>query len=118
MVSGDFAAALAGEAEVEISVQRAGSGKKRTLPVWFTVEGDKLELLPMYGLKTRWFQSLEKSGTLEVRAKGATRKASPKIVRDPDVVERAKARFSKKYGVTDVKRYYPTSEVLLEIRLQ
>jgi hypothetical protein len=100
---------------MKITFVRSRDGKKRTLPVWFVLNGNKLELLPMYGLRTRWFQDVEKSGTLVMRARTRTEKASVKIVRDEGAVERAKERFGRKYGLADVKKYYPTSEVLLEI---
>ncbi len=115
--SSSFREALTGEQEIRITVIRAKDGKRRTLPIWFTVEGDGLEMLPMYGLKTIWFRDIEKNGSMTITIKRETMEAAPKVIRDPKTVEGVKQRFSKKYGVEDVKRYYPTSEVSLEVSL-
>lgn len=112
----EFVKALAGEEEVRISFARK-NGKKRTIPVWFTLEGRTLELLPMHGLKTKWFMEVEKDGRFQVQAKGAVRSVSPKVVRDVESVTRIKKRFALKYGKDDVRRYYPTSEVALEVQV-
>jgi hypothetical protein len=113
----EFADVLANEREIEISFVRGTNGKTRTIPIWFAVEGGHLQLLPMYGLKTKWFQDIEKSGSLEVHVKSQAMKAHPQIVRDESKVERIKGVFAQKYGVGEVKKYYPMSEVALEIPL-
>lgn len=112
-----FAEALSGENEIQITVIRAKDGSKRTLPVWFSVQGSKLELLPMYGLKTRWFRDVEGSGKIEVEVKDKSQITAPRIIRDPVAVDEIKRRFGQKYGIGEVKKYYPTSEVALEISL-
>jgi hypothetical protein len=116
MASSRFAEALSGEQEIRITVVKS-DGKRRTLPVWFTLEGDRLQMLPMYGLKTLWFRDIERSGSVTIAVKKETKEAKPEIIRDPKAVDRVKAKFAGKYGADDVKGYYPTSEVLLEVRL-
>ncbi len=116
MTDSRFAEALSGEQEVRITVVKS-DGKKRALPIWFTVEGDRLQMLPMYGVKTLWFRAIEKSGSFTIVAKKESKEAKPEIIRDPKAVDRVKAKFAEKYGADDVKGYYPTSEVLLEVRL-
>lgn len=113
----EFSAVLSGESEVTITFVTSKSGKMRTIPIWFAVEGGTLQLLPMYGLKTKWYQDIEKSGRVELAVKNQKLSAAPKIIRDEARVESIKATFGKKYGVGDVKRYYPTSEVAFEIPL-
>jgi hypothetical protein len=103
-----------GEEEVQISFVRS-DGKERSVPVWFTVEGGSMELLPMYGLKTKWFVDVEKSGSIGLSIKGWKKEAKPRVVRAQKAVEEIKGRFGVKYGAANVKRYYPTSEVALEI---
>ena len=103
------------EEEVQISFVRRGSGKARTIPVWFTVEGGKVELLPMYGLKTEWFVDVEASGKIGLSIKGWRKEGRPTVVKDPRTVDEIKGRFGAKYGLANVRRYYPTSEVALEV---
>ncbi len=69
------------------------------------------------GLKTLWFKDLERKGSMTIRAKQETKEATPTIIRDPKSVEGVKERFSQKYGKDEVKKYYPTSEVALEVSL-
>jgi len=105
---------MAFEEDMEVRVSFVGKkGKKRTLPVWFTSHDGVLELLPMHGLRTKWFEDLEPSGKLTVRGWKETREGVPRVVRDAAEVDRIKGRFAKKYGEGDVRRFYPTSEVAL-----
>ena len=106
------------EEEVQITFVMSKDGKKRTIPVWFTVNQGNMELLPMYGLKTKWFAEVEKSGELSLQVKGWKRDATPRITRQTVEVENVKARFSRKYGETQVRKYYPTLDVALEIPLR
>ncbi len=118
MVSPRFAEALSGEQEIRVTVARRKDGKLRTLPIWFTVEGERLLMLPMHGLKTRWFLDLEEQdGAMTVEVKENKVKVVVKVILDAGSVEEVKKGFSQKYGEDDVKRYYPTSEVALEIKL-
>ncbi|MDE1852297.1 MAG: DUF2255 family protein [Thaumarchaeota archaeon] len=103
--------------EVQITFTRARNGKRRTIPVWFTLNEGKMELLPMYGLKTKWFTEVEKSGRIGLTVKDWKMDAGPAFVRDPHAVDSIKRRFGAKYGEGNVKKYYPTSEVALEIGL-
>jgi hypothetical protein len=105
------------EEEVQITFVRSKDGKNRTIPVWFTLNQGKMELLPMYGLKTKWFADVEKSGKLSLQVKSWTKDSTPKIMREPSAVQDVKLRFSRKYGDGKVRRYYPTSDVSLEIQL-
>jgi hypothetical protein len=72
----------------------------------------------MYGLKTKWYAEVEKGGTIDLKMKEWRKKASkPNILRDSNAISDIKRRFSVKYGVGQVKQYYPTSDVALEISL-
>ncbi len=117
MADSAFPKSLYGKEEIRISVVRRKDGKRRTLPIWFAVEGTTLQLLPMYGLNTQWFRDVEKNGTMEIRTGREMKSAAPRIIREPAAVDRVKQRFSRKYGSVEVRKYYPTSEVALEIRL-
>ena len=111
----EFAEALSRESELKISFVTSEDGKRRKIPIWFAVEGDTLQFLPMYGLKTKWYQDVEKSGKVEIAVKGQKLTVGPKVTRDEARIEHIKGNFAKKYGAGDVKRYYPTSEVAFEI---
>ena len=111
-----FAEALQDEEEVTIAFDKK-DGNRRAIPIWFTLNGNVLELLPMYGLKTKWFQDVQSSGDFEVKVKQESMTVSPRMVREPKKVDEIKKRFGVKYGNGDVERYYPTSEIALEVSL-
>jgi hypothetical protein len=108
---------LSHEVEVQVTFVISKNGKKRTIPVWFTVNEGKIELLPMYGLKTKWFVDVERSGNIELSVKDWKKSSHSAVVRDSVAVTRIKRRFSDKYGEDEVKKYYPTSEVALLVTL-
>ena len=102
--------------EEEVRITFVGrDGKPRSIPVWFTVNGGKMELLPMYGLKTRWLADVQASGKIGLAVKGWRKEAKPVVVKEPSALEEIKGRFGAKYGLANVKRYYPTTEVALEV---
>ena len=111
-----FAEALQDEEEVTIAFVKK-DGNKRAIPIWFTLNGNVLELLPMHGLKTKWFQDVQSSGDFAVKVKQESMTVSPRMVREPKKVDEIKKRFGVKYGNGDVERYYPTSEIALEVSL-
>ncbi len=115
-MSGDFAEALAVENEIKISFARK-DGKRRTIPIWFTIEGGKLQLLPMYGTKTKWFADVERKGSVFVRSGELERSFKPRAIRDQKAIDGIKRNFAGKYGESDVRRYYLTQDVALEIDL-
>ena len=113
----EFTDALAGENVVHITFVRSKNGKKRTIPVWFTVEEGRLQLLPMYGLNTKWYQDIEKSGKVELSVGNQKLDAAPQVIKDEAKLEHIKGVFARKYGIGDVRRYYPASDVAFEILL-
>ena len=112
----DAVDSLSKEGEITITFHKR-DGKERTIPIWFALEGSKVQMLPMYGSKTKWFLDVEKAGRMEIRAGGFSRIASPKVVRDANDIEEIKARFAKKYGEAEVQRYYAKQDVAVEAAL-
>lgn len=102
--------------EVEISFH-GSSGKKKTIPVWFTLHQGKFELLPMYGTKSRWFSDIRESGSVELKVGNWTMTARPRTVLDIDAIDEIKGRFSAKYGGDQVKKYYPACDAAFEVTL-
>jgi hypothetical protein len=113
-------ASLAGrpqDEEVMISFVKSKDGETRTIPVWFTVNEGKMELLPMYGSKTKWLGDVEKSGKIGLSIRDWRKESKPKILKDSKTIDDIRRRFSMKYGEGQVKRYYPNLDVALEIQL-
>jgi len=111
-----FEKALEGQEEVRITFVKK-DGKKRTIPIWFTVKGRTVELLPMYGSKTKWYGDVSSAGSLQLNVQEEAMTASPRVTRDPRVINEIKERFGAKYGEDDVKKYYPNQDIALEVQL-
>lgn len=108
--------------EITLSVKGRKSGRDISRPVWFVHEGDTLYLLPVQGSDTNWYKNFladptikisvsnNRSGEEELSARGQPITASSKV---NDVV----SKFKFKYGEGDVKKYYPKTDVAVEIPL-
>ena len=108
--------------EITLSVKGRKSGRDISRPVWFVHEGDTLYLLPVQGSDTNWYKNFladptlkisvsnNRSGEEELSARGQPITASSKV---NDVVR----KFKSKYGEGDVKKYYPKTDVAVEIQL-
>jgi hypothetical protein len=79
------------EEGAQISFVRRGSGETRTIPVWFNVEGRKVELLPMYGLETEWFVGAEARRKIGLTINGWKKEERHMIVKDQGLWTRSKA---------------------------
>jgi len=104
----------AAEEEVQITFVRAKNGKKWSIPVWFTLNTGKMELLPMYGSRTKWLMDVERSGKLSLAVRDWKKDVTPNVVRDRGTVDAIKRRFAVKYGEDQVRRYYPSIDVAVE----
>lgn len=108
--------------EITLSVKGRKSGRDISRPVWFVHEGSTLYLLPVQGSDTNWYKNFladptlkisvsnNRSGGEELSARGQPITASSKV---NDVV----SKFKSKYGEGDVKKYYPKTDVAVEIPL-
>jgi hypothetical protein len=103
--------------EIKISVTGRKSGATITLPVWFVLDADKLDLLPVFGSDTQWFKNLEKNRALGISTKDWEANFKPVLMRDPKLVKAVVEKFRAKYGAADVKKYYRKFDVAVRIAL-
>ena len=68
MAQPDFTKALRDREEITITVKGRRSGRDIKLPVWFTLDGKTLWLLPVHGSRTQWFRNVLVDPTITVRA--------------------------------------------------
>lgn len=118
----DLSQKLNRASEITLSVKGRKSGRDISRLVWFVHEGSTLYLLPVQGSNTNWYKNLladstlkisvsnNRSGGEELSARGQPITASSKV---NDVV----SKFKSKYGEGDVKKYYPKTDVAVEIQL-
>src|SRR5947208_13210277 len=117
MAQTDFRTALQGVNEVEITVTGRTSGRSLSYPVWFTLDGDTLYLIPVKGSETEWYKNLRKTPTIRLSARGKTLTASAHFLTDQAQLDQVLARFRDKYG-RNVKSYYPKYDVAVEVPLE
>jgi hypothetical protein len=114
---GAFVKALERTEEITVTVTGRSSGCKISHPVWFVQEGRTLYLLPVTGSDSEWFKNVVKTPTIRLAAGRATCTARAKPVRDRTRVRDVVEKFRAKYGVDEVKKYYSTLDVAVEVPL-
>lgn len=99
--------------EITITVTGRKSGRAISNPVWFVVEGNTLDLLPVQGSDTQWFKNVLKTPKIQVAAGGAKADVQLTQITDPARVKSVVDKFRAKYGAGDVKKYYSKFDVAL-----
>ena len=104
--------------EIKITVTGRKSGRPTSRPVWFVFEDPKLNLLPVQGSDTQWYQNILKNPKIRIDARGAEGEFLAVPITDPKQVSAVVEKFREKYGAGDVKKYYSKFDVavILDIR--
>ncbi|AFU59184.1 hypothetical protein Ngar_c22540 [Candidatus Nitrososphaera gargensis Ga9.2] len=103
--------------EITLTVKGRKSGRDIHRPVWFVHEGNTLYLLPVQGTDTNWYKNFQVNPTLKISANGAETTVRGKPITDSDRVDYVVSKFKSKYGEGDVKKYYPKTDVAVEVPL-
>jgi hypothetical protein len=103
--------------EIRLSVKGRKSGKDISRPVWFVHEGNILYLLPVQGSDTNWYKNLLADPTLKISANGAETIVRGTPITDGSRVGDVVKKFKSKYGEGDVKKYYPKTDVAVQVPL-
>jgi deazaflavin-dependent oxidoreductase (nitroreductase family) len=109
---------LSRSSEINITVTGRKSGRKSSRPIWFVLEGDDLNLLPVEGSETQWYRNVVKNPNVEVEAGGAKGEFKAIPVTEPAEVGVVADKFRKKYGPGDVKKYYSKFDVAVLVPLK
>jgi deazaflavin-dependent oxidoreductase (nitroreductase family) len=104
--------------EIEISVTGRKSGRTITIPVWFVLEDEKLDLLPVQGSETQWYKNVLKKPTIRISAGGAEGEFKAVPITDTKEVSSVAEKFREKYGAKDVKKYYSKFDVAVQVPIQ
>ena len=115
---GDFMERLSRYREINITVTGRKSGRAITNPVWFVSEDEKLFLLPVTGSDTQWYKNALKDPSIRIEARGTEAKLNVVPITDANEVTHVVERFRKKYGASDVKKYYSKFDVALVVQMK
>ena len=116
MANTDFRTAMQNINEIEITVTGRTSGRSLSYPVWFSLDGDKLYLIPVRGSDTEWYKNVRKTPTIQMSARGKTFTASARLLTDQAQLDKVLEKFRAKYG-RNVKSYYSRYDVAIEVPL-
>lgn len=99
--------------EITVTVTGRKSGHAISITIWFVLEDKDLYLLPVKGSETQWYRNVVQHPMLGIKA-GNT-KAELKVfqIADAGEVSSVVERFRKKYGASEVKKYYSKFDVAL-----
>jgi hypothetical protein len=103
--------------EVTLSVKGRKSGKDIPRPVWFVHESNILYLLPVQGSNTNWYKNFLVDPTLKISVSGEEIPARGKPITVSGRVDDVVSKFKSKYGEGDVRKYYPKTDVAVEVPL-
>ena len=103
--------------EITLSVKGRKSGRDISRPVWFVHEGNSLYLLPVQGSETNWYKNLLVDPALKISVNGGEISERGKLITDGSSVNNIVMKFRSKYSEGDVKKYYPKTDVAVEVRL-
>jgi hypothetical protein len=118
MSKADLYERLTRVSEITLSVKGRRSGRDIPRPVWFVHEGNTLYLLPVQGTDTNWYKNFLADQTLKISVNGGTETSvRGKPITDSNRVGDIVSKFKSKYGERDVKKYYPKTDVAVEVPL-
>jgi deazaflavin-dependent oxidoreductase (nitroreductase family) len=116
MAPTDFRSGVQNDTLIEITVTGRTSGRPISLPIWFTLDGQTLYLIPVKGSETEWYKNLRKTPTIQLSAHNKTLTTSARFLTDQAQLDQVLERFREKYG-RNVQSYYPHYDVAVEISL-
>ncbi len=115
MSKNDLGKALRTARDLELTVTGRVSGKKISMPVWFTYDPGTLLLLPLKGTETNWYKNVVKTPTLSLGLKGLSVSLKAKPSTDKSEVKKTIESFRTKYGAGDVKKYYSKFDACVKL---
>ena len=80
--------------------------------------GDRLYLLPVTGSDSAWFKNILNNPRITISAKGQNGEFTAEPVQDPNIVASVVDKFRKKYGASEVKKYYSKFDVAVIVDLK
>lgn len=103
--------------EIELIVTGRNSGKLLPRPVWFSMRGSELLLIPVYGTKTQWYKNILRNPQVKIKASGQTLHGNVRTITSSKEVGEVIKLFEQKYGVSDFKKYYPNPNVAASLQV-
>lgn len=103
--------------EITITVTGRKSGRAISNPVWFVLDEDRLDLLPVKGSDTQWYKNVLKNPSIRIDARGVESEFRAVSITDTKQVSSVVEKFRDKYGAGDLKKYYAKLDVAVVVHL-
>ena len=117
MKSDSTVIALKKDREIELTVKGRKTGKNLPRPVWFVLKGKEVLLLPVTGTDSQWYKNILRNPQVKISSKGQSFNGKLQAVTEKRQVEEVIELFKGKYGASDIKRYYPKTNVAASLLL-
>ena len=108
---------LAPERRIEISVIGRKSGRRRSLPVWFVLDANRLYLLPVKGSDAQWYRNLLRNPWIRIAARGRKGEFRAAPVTRARAVASVIRKFGQKYKAPIVRKLYSKFDVAVRVQL-
>ncbi len=115
MATSNLVTVLSDAEEIQLGVIGRRTGRKRTRPVWFALEGGTVYLLPVAGSDTEWYKNVLEHPRITLAAKGTRWTGRARPITSRAKVRTVVKRFRAKHGAADVKKYYSKLDVAIEV---
>ena len=115
MATSNLASVLSDVEEIQLGVIGRRTGRKRTRPVWFALEGGTIYLLPVAGSNTEWYKNVLEHPSITLAAKGTRWTGRARPITSRARVRAVVKRFRAKHGAADVKKYYSKFDVAVVV---
>ena len=116
-LSSRFLIALKKGSEIQLIVKGRVTGNESSRPVWFVLKEHQLLLLPVTGIKPQWYKTIVKNPQVRITIGVESYAGLAKPITDQHGISEVIELFKAKYGVGDVKKYYPRLDAASRVNL-
>ena len=117
MTADTLSEALRKRKQISITVIGRRTGRAIKIRVWFVMEENTLWLLPVNGSQTRWYRNLKANRAITIEAGSERRELRARLRKTKAAVRKVIRRFREKYTAAQIKRWYTTLDVAVQIPL-
>ncbi len=117
MKSDNTVTALKKDREIELTVTGRKSGKPISRPVWFVLREKELLLLPVTGTDSEWYKNVLQNPQVKLHTSQQTFEGKLRLITQRKQVDEVIELFNRKYGASDIKKYYPNPNVAASLQL-
>ena len=103
--------------EIELTVTGRKSGKPLPRPVWFVLREKELLLLPVTGTDSQWYKNVLRNPQVKLHTSQQTFEGKLRPITQRKQVDEVIELFNRKYGPSDIKKYYPNTNVAASLQL-